>query len=336
VKKIIYHIVLGCVITCLCSNESALAQDPAFSQLFNTPLSINPALSGSGDQQWRINTNFRKQTLPIGTSFNTRYLSADGKIQYQKNSPNYIGLGMSFFQDEAMEGVFKSNWFSFNSAIHLKLDAEEIHGITGGLGFIYNKTNINFESLTTGQQLGSSGFVRAVNTGEPLLNNIPGVVSASAGIVYTFTTEETFADIGFAGYRFIKNKQTVFENGLNYISPRYSMHFSYGKLLNDRSDIVLMGYAQTQDKVALWTMGGQIGWHLSEDPEILPSILRLGIMYHNTKVIAPIINYSFRDIQIGLSYDIFLHNNASATRPNAFELSLVYRHFRNSRNPLFW
>ena len=324
------------VIVQFCSIKKAIAQDPNFSQFFHSPLSISPALAGNGDNKWRAMATFRNQSLGFGTNYNTKSVSVDGKVYQLPESPSYIGLGALFVQDDALDGVYKSTFITLNAAVHVALDKNEIHGLTGGLGYIYNKTNINFDEITSGQQLSSSGFNRALPTGEPGLTNIPGYSSVCAGLTYTFTTEEMVADFGVAGYRFFKTKQSVYDNGSQMNNPRYDAHFSMGKLLSDRVDINMSGLYQLQSGVSGFIGGGYFGFSHSNDPES-PKVLNLGAYYRVGDAIIPYVGYVFKDFQFGVTYDVRM----STTKPgsvnsNAFELSLIYRNYKTSRNPLLW
>ncbi len=318
------------------SINNVAGQDPNFSQFFSSPLSINPSLAGNGDNKWRAMSTFRNQSLGFGTNYNTKSVSVDGKIYQVGASPNYVGLGVMFMQDDALEGVYKNTNISLNAAVHITLDKDEVHGLSGGLGFIYNKTNINFNDLTTGQQLSSSGFNRALPSGEPGLTNIPGFSSICSGLTYTFTTDEMVADFGIAGYRFFKSKQSVYADGEQFNNPRYDAHFSIGKLLSDRLDINLNGLYQMQSGISGFIGGGYFGLLHSDNPES-PRKLNLGAYYRVGDAIIPYAGYVFKDFQIGLTYDVRMNSSKDgAVTANIFELSLVYRNYKTSRNPLLW
>jgi type IX secretion system PorP/SprF family membrane protein len=335
-RKHIIYILFTFMIVQTCTIKPVIAQDPNFSQFFHSPLAISPALAGNGDNKWRAMSTFRNQSLGFGTNYNTRSLSVDGKVFQREESPSYIGLGALFMQDDALDGAYKSTFVTLNAAVHVALDRNEIHGLTGGLGYVYNKTNINFNELTTGQQLSSSGFNRTLPTGEPGLTNIPGYSSVCAGLTYTFTTEDMVADFGVAGYRFFKTRQSVYDNGSQMNNPRYDAHFSMGKLLNDRLDINMSALYQLQSGVSGFIGGGYFGFTHSDDPES-PKIFNLGAYYRVGDAIIPYVGYVFKDFQFAVTYDVRMNNNKSGSvTSNVFELSLIYRNYKSSRNPLLW
>jgi len=335
-QKLKIYIYISLMIVQFCTIKHIIAQDPNFSQFFHSPLSISPTLAGNGDNKWRAMATFRNQSLGFGTNYNTKSVSVDGRIYQPSGSSSYVGIGALFLQDAAMEGIYKSTFITLNAAVHVSLDRDEIHGITGGLGYVYNKTNINFDELTTAQQLSSGGFNRTLPTGEPGLTNIPGYSSVCAGLLYTFTTDEMVADFGVAGFRFVKSKQSVYDAGSQMNNPRYDAHFNIGKLLSDKVDVNMSGLYQFQSGVNGFIGGGYFGFSHSNDQES-PRIFNVGTYYRVGDAIIPYIGYVFKDFQFAVTYDVKM----STTKPgsvssNAFELSLIYRNYKTSRNPLLW
>ena len=59
---------------------TAVAQDPAFSQFFASPLSLNPALTGKFNGTVRVAGNYRNQWPQIDNAFITSTVSIDGNI----------------------------------------------------------------------------------------------------------------------------------------------------------------------------------------------------------------------------------------------------------------
>ena len=54
------------------------AQDPAFSQFFASPLTLNPALTGKFNGTLRVAGNYRNQWPQINNAFVTSTISVDG------------------------------------------------------------------------------------------------------------------------------------------------------------------------------------------------------------------------------------------------------------------
>ena len=88
--------------------EKVIAQDPVFSQFYSSPMSLNPALAGNGDANWRVVANHRSHWIGQGLDpLTTSSVSFDGKLFKQKNNEiNYIGGGLMFMQDKGLAGAY--------------------------------------------------------------------------------------------------------------------------------------------------------------------------------------------------------------------------------------
>ncbi|MCX6204991.1 MAG: type IX secretion system membrane protein PorP/SprF, partial [Bacteroidetes bacterium] len=124
------------------TNQKVIAQDPVFSQFYSSPMSVNPALAGNGDANWRIVANHRSQWIGQGLDpLTTSSISFDGKLFKQANNEaNYIGGGLMFLQDKGLAGAYKTNSIHFILSSHVSLDADDASGLSAGLGGTYSNT----------------------------------------------------------------------------------------------------------------------------------------------------------------------------------------------------
>jgi len=273
-----YYIVLLVLLLC---NKSSFAQDPNFSQFTASPLSINPALTSNGASSWRAMSNVRTQWVGIGSSYTTQSLSIDGKVK-KLDDDNYLGIGGMMIAEKAMDGIYKST------------------------------TRIDFSQLSFDQQLSSIGFDRALPTGEPSLSNANSFSSACAGIMYTYEVENTFLNVGAAGYRFVKSNRSILDDKTQYISPRYDIHADFGTAINERVNLNVSAVHMIQNGTKNTALGTSVGLlHNSNDfnSEQL-RMINLGMFYKLGTAVTPYVGYVYNNFQVGLSYDV----NVSAIR----------------------
>jgi type IX secretion system PorP/SprF family membrane protein len=333
-KKVVKQILF--IVTLFMVNE-VIGQDPNFSQFFASPLTINPAYTGFSDYHWRANTNFRNQNIGLGTTYDTKTISIDGRIYNNELKQSYLAVGGMFLLDEAMSGIYKSNNVSINAAYHVTLggDDERKHGLTVGLGGIYNKTNIDYASLTNSQQLSPIGFNRQLPAGETFIQDIPAKSSATAGIMYSYISEKQVLDVGFAGYRFYNNNFSVFANGTQLTTPRYDFHLNYSNFINYNLILFLKTYYQTQNGINNLIGGGHVEYFLTGNYEALQRSVDLGVYYRYNDAVIPYIGIANNQLKLAFSYDIQVSKmKAAAIIPTSYEISLTYRRLKNKWNPL--
>src|ERR1700684_3485651 len=82
------------------------AQDPAFSQFFASPLTLNPALTGKFNGIVRVAGNYRNQWPTIDNAFITSTVSVDGAI-FKNRLPDgdVWGLGLMAMTDKTADGI---------------------------------------------------------------------------------------------------------------------------------------------------------------------------------------------------------------------------------------
>jgi type IX secretion system PorP/SprF family membrane protein len=305
----------------------AYGQDPSFSQFFASPLNVNPALTGAINNDWRGIGNIRVQWVNPANPYNTSTASFDGKILQDKIPENSVfGLGGMIMYDEAMTGVLKSTYASLDASYNIKI-AEQggDHRLGMGVGLTYGSRHIDYSQLTFAQQFTGYGFDTNLPTGEAAFSNMQSFISASAGLLYSYSSKYSGFDFGAAAFHLNKPKQTVLSDPNQYLAPRYVVHGNYENYPNEKIVLFTNAIYQTQAKVNYASVGGGLGYFLSE-PGAVDIIVNAGLWYWSNNAIIPYIGLVYDNLQLGLSYDITTSKLAAAAgRPQTFELSITLR-----------
>jgi len=334
-KAFIKYVVI-CAMLIPGATVSVRAQDPVFSQFYASPLSVNPALAGNGDADWRLVGISRNQWIASGVDpLNTTSLSFDGKLFKQKsNEKNYIGGGLLFLLDKGLGGAYKSNSLNLIVSSHVSLDQDDANGLSVGLGGTYSNTTIDFSQLTFGSQLSSAGFNRTLPTSEPYLTGIKPYYSLFAGITYTFTGQSSNFDIGVSGYRFMKTNRSALNDPNQFDPPRYNFHADYQAYINETEVFNANALYVIESTVHSFTVGINIGSIIVPSEES-PTVLNTGLWYRSNEAIIPYLGLAFGNIQAGLSYDINTSPSGSSLGTlKTFELSLTFQSPQKRPNPL--
>src|SRR5829696_3817931 len=243
-------------------------QDPSFSQFFSSPLNINPALTANINADWRLISNLRDQWIGPASPYMTGSISFDRKIMQNKvtgvEEGNVMGVGGMLMFDHAMGGVAKSMWASLDFSYQIKLiDAEVKHKLGIGFGAIYGRRTVDFSRLDFEEQFTGYGFNTNLPTGEAALSNMKPYISASAGLTYSISSEQSNFDVGVAAFHFNKPKQTFLENENQILAIRKVGHANFETFLNERTVLNLNGIYQFQDQAKYFSVGGAFGYYLT-------------------------------------------------------------------------
>lgn len=164
------------------------SQDTHFSQVYATPISISPALTGVFDGTYRIGLLHRSQyRSTLEDPFQTYNFAADFKFDLDYNrsaKPDFVGVGLSFYSDRVGTFDFNTTTVLVSAAYHKSLNERKTSYL--GLGFqvgIAQRT-LNYEDLTFPDQFNTlDGYT--LETGEALPANNFAYGDFSLGLNYT-------------------------------------------------------------------------------------------------------------------------------------------------------
>lgn len=307
-------------------------QDPQFSQFFSSPLNINPSLTAHINSDWRLISNLRDQWIGPASPYATGTISYDRKIFQNKvpnvepSDDNVFGIGGMFMYDYAMSGIQKSLYASLNLSYSIKF-AETYytrHRFGVGFGTSYGRRYIDFSRLYFQDQwIGYNGFNTNLPTGEAALSNMKPYLSLSAGALYNIYTDKSNFDVGVAAFHVNKPKQTFLEDENQVLAMRKVAHANYERFINEGVVLNANAIYQYQSNAHYFSVGGGLGYLLPDQPGVM---LNLGVWYWSDNAVVPYAGLTYKDLQVGLSYDATISKLRQATRkPNTFELSIILR-----------
>src|SRR5688500_14814891 len=124
----------GLLILLTCLVKTGFSQDPNFSQFFVSPLTLNPALTGKFNGDFRVAGNYRDQWPEISKAFITSMISIDAPtLRGRLFELDSCGIGLMAMTDTIANGVLSGNVISVTSAYHKGIDEDGLQ--QSGLGF---------------------------------------------------------------------------------------------------------------------------------------------------------------------------------------------------------
>lgn len=180
--------------------SSTLCQDAQFYQVFASPLTLNPAMTGMIDGNFRISSVYRDQWRAlVDKPFSTFAASGDGRFSIskkRKENSDYVGVGLFFQSDKVGTIAFTTNQLGVSTAIHKSLDSRLRQYLSFGMQISINQRNINYENLDFGDEFnGINGYTDP--TSEILPINNFGFADVALGLNYSISPTKGFN--AFAG-----------------------------------------------------------------------------------------------------------------------------------------
>jgi type IX secretion system PorP/SprF family membrane protein len=300
----------------------ASAQTYHFSQFYSTPMLVNPAATGAMTGPYRFAANYRSQWRNEGTPYTS--FTASGDVHVLKsgsNENNTLGLGLTFINDKALDGVVQTNSFSLSTGYHIALDPDNIQRIGVGFQGTYNERRIDFSRLQFENQFGNGGYDPTLPIGEELQTGKKYYFDISAGAMYSFAVEEKSFFAGAAMYNILKKQENYLTE--QFKTPSLISVMAGGDLdIGYNNSLYFSGNYRQQEKNNELTLGMAWGVFLDETGY---SSFRLGMWHRLKDAIIPYIGITYQGLQVGgsLDYTISSAKTQSQIR-NTFEISVVY------------
>jgi type IX secretion system PorP/SprF family membrane protein len=303
---------------------SVKAQDPHFSQFFASPLTLNPALTGKFDGQFRFAGNYRNQWPSIPNAYITTSASVDFSI-LKKVVPNgdILGIGISGLSDQSADDALSLNYGSLSLSYHKALDEDGYNTIGAGFQATYSSISLNLSKLTFEDQLTQSGFT---GTTSEVFNNVTNknYFDMSAGLLFSGSSDGV-NNYYFGASMYHINRPSVGFQDQNWILlPRTTVHGGASFPLNDQLTIDASAISQFQNEANETLVGGALAINVNQDHDD-PTNVYVGSWIRFGDAIIPYVALEYEGWRIGTSYDVNTSSLKAATDSRGgIELSLIY------------
>ena len=311
--------------------KPGFGQDPNFSQFFVSPLTLNPALTGKFNGDFRVAGNYRDQWPEISKAYITSTISLDAPMLRSKISElDTWGIGIMAMTDKTANGVLAGNFISITTAYHKGIDEDGLHQI--GIGFqgtFSNKrldgTKLNF--LDELDQNGGWTLPSAETIDHRQVNT--SYFDFAVGALYNGSSDgyNNFY-FGVSGYHLNRPKESFTGDVFYQLAPRITANAGGAIPIGDRSrTIYLSSLFSRQAGATNIVAGGAAGFLLNDDEEN-PMNFYAGAWARFNNVndaIIPYIGLEFSGFRFGASYDVNVSSLKTASQSRGgIEISLIF------------
>jgi type IX secretion system PorP/SprF family membrane protein len=297
------------------SFSNAFAQDIHFSQFYDSPLNMSPALAGMDNSHARAILNYRNQWSAFGKPFQTFSGSFDMPLLKNKNENAYLGAGLNIFHDKAGNTGLSKMLIAGNISSILKVGAGSYFSI--GFQGAFNQRSINLTDVRWDNQFNGTAYDPTLSSGESsgILKNT--FFDMGGGIAYKYSSSAS--DIAsnddftmtIAGGAFHLNRPDQGLMNTDKINMRYSgmlkMHIG---IKNTNMAFEPIASYMKHGGISEMNMGLLVRYLLKSGSSHTTlsdeSAVSFGVCYRLKDALYPIISYDFSNYSIGISYDINL------------------------------
>ncbi len=303
------------------------AQDIHFAQFYNSPLTLNPALTGVSAGDIRLTSVYRSQWQTADAPYRTFQAGVEKKFYSPKHDTWWLSAGMSMFYDRAGDGNLSTTNISLSGSFTRKLDEENF--LTLGLAAGVGQRRFEFGKYTFDNQWVSDVFCASCPTHEIFdINNI-SYPDLAAGVNWRGQQKRkrTKLDVGVALFHFNQPDQNYLPNDYSPLPKRYSLYMLPTLQVAPSSDVVANLSAQVQGGYFEALAGFGYRYHLSTRRSREMAV-QLGAGYRFNAIgdaLTPALEIHYRDLLVGFSWDVNVSGFSTATNRNGGpELTLRY------------
>jgi type IX secretion system PorP/SprF family membrane protein len=310
---------------------AAKAQDPNFSQFFVSPLTLNPALTGKFNGDFRIAGNYRDQWPSISKAFITSTASFDLPILRGSISElDTWGVGILAMTDKTANGILSTNLISITTAYHKGLDEDGLHQLGIGFQATYNTKRLDGTKLNFEDELDQFGGW-TIPSGEPINDRMLNLdyFDVSAGVLYNGSTDgyNNFY-LGASAYHLNKPRESFTGDIFYTLNQRYTVHAGGAIPISDATRTVYLSSLYSHQAGANnIVLGGALGFALNDEPDN-PSNFFAGVWTRFNNVndaIIPYLGLEFNGFRLGASYDVNISSLKTASQSRGgLEVSLIF------------
>jgi len=318
-KQALFWIIL------LCSTKS-FAQDIHLSQFYNSPMNLNPALTGIFPEDIRFIANYREQWSSVPVPYLTFSGAYDTKI-FSKLAPNgFFSVGGVFNYDKQGTGELRLTQLSLAGSYTHQVG--ELSFLSLGLQMGSINRRFNMDGLTFENQYNGDVFDPNLDPRENFQNTSKTFLDFGTGLNYYFQSESGFdLNIGGALFHLSKPDQSFFNQTSATLPFRMTGHLAGKAPLNPKMDLKFRLLGQFQGPYQEFLLGSALLYKLNDSRGKAMS-LSLGTNFRyagESDAIIPTVGFQYLSWYAELSYDINISQFKQATNgAGGPELALIY------------
>lgn len=312
------------VALCICiSSVASFAQDIHFSQFYISPLTLNSALTGYMDADYRVAAIYRNQWNTVTTPYQTYGGSFDMRVMKSKLKNDVWGVGAVIVNDKSGNGDVGLLSFMASTAYHKKLGSKGPHFLGLGIQVGYVQRSLQYQNLTFPNQYDGSTFNTSTSNGETNLGDKTSYIDLQAGLSWSGQLSKRIGLLGgFALHHLTQPKESFLGENVR-LKQRYTAHFGARIKVIESLYITPNVLFMYQNQARQLNFGTAIEYHIKPGDE--PVVVSLGGWYRLQDAGIISAGAEFKRVRVGISYDITTSPLKQVPKPTgSFEIGLVY------------
>ncbi len=298
-----------------------VGQDVHFSQFNRAYQSLNPALTGSFNGDYRLNGNFRNQWASVSEPYRT--FSAAVDASHPISQLPELKIGLVFINDEAGVGGLKTTTVNSNFAYHIKVDSDSTWLVKTGVLFGFSSRSVDFSQFTYDNQFTGRAFDPNLFSGEDFERNSLAHFNLGTGfgLEHRLSSNDKI-EIGFSAFN-LTNPNLSFSNQAANLDIRKSLYVLSQFKLNEKLSLLPSLLWLRQGNYREFVIGSELQYRF-EGQSVISSLYG-GFFLRVKDALIFTTGIDYENWNLGLSYDVnYSELRTASNRRGGLEISVTY------------
>jgi type IX secretion system PorP/SprF family membrane protein len=310
---------------CMMTFYSLHGQDIHFSQILNSPLSLNPALTGNFEGDWRVIGNYRDQWRSLNLPYRTLSASYDQQLYIKKH---HLSVGLIILNDNSFNSFIKSNSLYLSGAYHRTINK---NNLSGGLqiGFVQRRVDLTGVTFPESYSEVLGYFDPSASVSGIQVNDNMSYLDVNFGVNWSKKIRifEPYAGLAVTH---INRPNASFTGGHNILALRYNLNTSLKTHLSQNLFLKPIAVLSIQGNAKDFIFGSDAGLALQGNRynirEVFGGVYFRNIVFDKTDAMIFSLGVQYSNLAIQMSYDFNVSSlNEYTNSRGAFEISFIFK-----------
>ncbi len=306
----------------------AQAQDIHFSQFYNAPLTLNPAMTGLMNHDIRVTANYRSQWESVTVPYRTFSVGLDASILKGFLEDDFFGVGLLMFNDKAGDADLRTTQVQGSVAYSKSLNGDANHYISLGGQFGLVQRSINYSKLTFDSQFDGDVLNTNIASGEELDRDQFAFADFSAGLAWYFVPTKMHSYYaGISMSHLNEPNQSFYTDSRENLYRKMTAHIGMEIGFNESFAFLPGAIFLMQGPHQELNIGGSFKFIFNPDEDQFNQMaMYLGSTHRLNDAQVLMMRFDYGTFGVGFSYDMnFSTLNRASYGRGGPELSVTYR-----------
>lgn len=301
-RKNFYAAMVIFLMFCIGKND-LIGQDIHYSQFYNSPLNINPALTGIFNGDVRVIGSFRDQWRNVEVPYTTFTGNYDMKLYTKNRDKGFFGVGAIFNYDQSGDANYNLTDLNLTGSYSRIINKNNI--VTAGILLGVASEGYSADGLRWDSQWTGAEFDPTLPSNENFNTDRFTYLETGIGLNYRYQkSARTNFNLG-VGLWHLDKPSSTFDNITSELPRRLAINFTGTFKVANPLDLGLHANYYDQGPYAETVVGGLVRYHLNQKAGKKYAI-DLGVNYRLGSSLIPLAALHFNQWYVGASYDLNL------------------------------